>query len=194
MSRQTDREKCERTEEGGFWIILNSSSAAVEQQAAELLAINEDLAQYGLHFSRQEAQQIVAARSHTLQQHRRVEFGPSVTGAIIRAFCDSEYVQQENFTETVMALQDIFFNFKNETQDCMTDEELLHFMREQFDGVCGGDLAYLSGTVLPVYAQAVRGGYRGFEASDGYQEYSQFDETPRWDPELYQEVLRELLQ
>ena len=38
--------------------------------------------------------------------------------------------------------------------DEISDEELLQFMQEQFDSVCFGDLDYLEGTCLEIFAQA----------------------------------------
>ena len=76
--------------------------------------------------------------------------------------------------------------------DQISDDELLHFMREQFDTVCFGDMDYLEGTVLPTFADQVRGGYDGYKSTDGYGEYAQFDEVKRWDPELYRQVLKDL--
>ena len=74
----------------------------------------------------------------------------------------------------------------------ITDEELLHFMREQFEEVCFGDLGYLEGTCLRIFAEAIRAGYRGYQASEGYGEYAKFDEVKRWDRELYLEALADL--
>lgn len=74
----------------------------------------------------------------------------------------------------------------------MTDDELITFMKEQFESICSGDLDYLEGTCLDIFAQAIRAGYRGYEGSGGRGEYAQFDEVKRWDRELYLEALREL--
>lgn len=163
-----------------------------EYQIGRILEINSEISRYGLSLTEQQARQIVTARNDTLAEQRRVEFGPTIVNAIIREFCDSPYIGQENLTETITELQDLFFMFKNEMLDEITDDELLHFMREQFDGICGGDIEYLGGTVLPVFAQAVRAGYDGFAATDGHGEYAQFDEVRRWDPELYRQALKEL--
>lgn len=55
-------------------------------------------------------------------------------------------------------------------QDEITDDELLHFMKEQYEGICYGDqyegicygdLDYLEGTCLCNFAQAIRAGYEG---------------------------------
>lgn len=78
-------------------------------------------------------------------------------------------------------------------QDEITDDELLHFMKEQFETVCYGDLDYLEGTCLANFAQAIRAGYRGYSETDGYGEYVSLDEVSRWDRKLYLEALRELL-
>ena len=59
--------------------------------------------------------------------------------------------------------------------DEITDDELLHFMKEQFDGICYGDTDYLETTCLEIFASAVRAGYDGLPASDGSGEYAKLD-------------------
>ena len=46
--------------------------------------------------------------------------------------------------------------------ESLTDEELLSYMKEKFDGECRGDLEYLSGTVLEEFARTVRKGTRKY--------------------------------
>ena len=107
-------------------------------------------------------------------------------------FCDCPYLNQEHYVETLVRLQDIFYLYKNEMLDEITDDELLNFMREQYETVCFGDLDYLEGTCLDIFAQAIRAGYRGYRVTDGRSEYGQFDEVKRWDYELYLEALQDL--
>ncbi len=76
--------------------------------------------------------------------------------------------------------------------DEITDDELLHFMKEQFENTCFGDLEYLESTCLAIFSQAIRAGYDGFKGTEGYGEYEKFDEVKRWDYELYLETLKEL--
>lgn len=98
---------------------------------------------------------------------------------IIYSFCDSSYINQSNYVETLSRLQEVFYLYKNEMHDEITDEELLNFMREQFDDVCAGDINYLEKTCLDLFAQAIRAGYDGYYASDGYGVFSGLDITPR---------------
>ena len=97
-----------------------------------------------------------------------------------------------SYCDTLIRLQEIFFLYKNEMLDEITDDELLEFMREQFDGVCCGDLDYLEGTCLDLFAQAIRAGYSGYEATGGRGEFEKFDLVKRWDKELYLAALMDL--
>ena len=114
-----------------------------------------------------------------------MEFGESLLPRIIYTFCDSSYISQDEYVDTLVRLQEIFYLYKNEMQDEITDEELLNFMKEQFETVCFGDLQYLEGTCLDLFAQAIRAGYGGYSETQGRGEFSRFDIVQRWDKELY---------
>ncbi len=172
----------------GNWLEL----AADQAQVGKVMETNQYTQRYGLILKPEDAQIIVAERRNTLREQKRVEFGQGILPQLIYEFCDSGYISQSNYVETMVRLQEIFYLYKNETMDELTDNELVHFMKEQFETVCYGDLDYLEGTCLDIFSQAVRSGYRGYRRTEGRGEYSQFDEVQRWDPELYLEALREL--
>jgi len=127
-----------------------------------------------------------------LMEQKRIEFGESILPRIIYEFCDSAFISQSNYVESLVRLQEIFFLYKNEMLDEISDEELLNFMKEQFETVCFGDFDYLESTCLDLFAQAVRAGYRGYQNTGGRGEFGKFDEVVRWDKELYLETLRDL--
>ena len=160
--------------------------------STQLLLTNQYTQQYGLVLTQEDTELILEGRKNALQEQRRVEFGESILPRIIFEFCDSAYIRQDNYTQTLLRLQEIFFLYKNEMEDEITDDELLHFMKEQFETICYGDLEYLEGTCLTGFAEAIRAGYRGYKESEGYGEYAQFDAVPRWDYNLYMEALKEL--
>ena len=172
----------------GNWLEL----AADQAQVGKVMETNQYTQRYGLILKPEDAQIIVAERRNTLREQKRVEFGQGILPQLIYEFCDSGYISQSNYVETMIRLQEIFYLYKNETMDELTDNELVHFMKEQFETVCYGDLEYLEGTCLDIFSQAVRSGYRGYRRTEGRGEYSQFDEVQRWGPELYLEALREL--
>lgn len=170
------------------WMVLLQQ----KNQLAKVLEMNQRTEKYGLALSEQDAELLVKERSHVLREERRVEFGEGILPKIIEEFCDSDFIDQNNYVDTLLRLQEIFYMYKNEMLDEITDEELLHFMREQFEEVCFGDLGYLEGTCLCVFAEAIRAGYQGYKVSGGYGEYTGFDEVKRWDYELYLAALQNL--
>lgn len=127
-----------------------------QNQLQKVLDMNQKTQQFGLVLTEQDAKLLVEARGEELRRQQRVEFGESILSKLIFTFCDSEYIFQDNYVETIIRLQEIFYIFKNETMDELTDNELLTFMRKQFENVCHGDLEYLEGTCLSNLARAIR--------------------------------------
>ncbi len=163
-----------------------------EGMTGEIMAAGRRAERYGLTLDRETAEVLAVARKDVLREQRRVEFGAGILPKLIYEFSDSAYMEQESYGETLARLQEIFYLYKNETNDELTDDELLHFMREQYENVCFGDLDYLEGTCLNIFAQAVRAGYEGYKESQGYGEYGRLDEVKRWDYELYLQALSQL--
>ena len=146
---------------------------------------NQYTEKYGLTLSPEDTEILLAEKKQILKKERRVEFGESLLPRIIYTFFDSSYMSQDEYVDTLVRLQEIFYLYKNEMQDEITDEELLNFMKEQFETVCFGDLQYLEGTCLDLFAQAIRAGYGGYSETQGRGEFSRFDIVQRWDKELY---------
>ena len=162
-------------------------------EIGRMLACNQKLEAYGLVLREEDARALLASRTLSLQKHQRVEFAESILPRLIFAFCDSAYLTREEYARTIGELLDVFYLFKNESEDRLTDDELLAFMREQFDSVCFGSVEYLAETCLERFARAIRAGYRGYEDSQGEGEYEQLSEETRWEKELYDAALREMI-
>lgn len=163
-----------------------------QNQLAKVIETNQVTEKFGLVLSEEDAKLLVNEKSESLKEQKRIEYGESILPKIIYEFCDSDYISQRNYVETIGRLQDIFFLYKNEMMDEISDDELLHFMKEQFETVCYGDLEYLESTCLDVFAQTIRAGYQGYHVTEGKSEYGKFDLVSRWNHEVYLEVLKEL--
>ncbi len=170
------------------WLELLSNQTWMKQ----VQETNEYTLKYGLTLSEQDTALLLEEKKRVLREERRVEFGPGILPQIIYAFCDSSFLSQDNYVETLSRLQEIFYLYKNEMLDEITDDELLNFMREQFETVCYGDLSYLEGTCLDIFAQAIRAGYRGYQKTQAKGQSEAFDIVRRWDYELYLTALRDL--
>lgn len=170
------------------WLELMSKQTQMKQ----VLDTNQYTERFGLVLSQKDAALLAEERVFTLKQEQRIEFGQGILPRIIYAFCDSAYITQENYCDSLIRLQEIFYLYKNEMLDEISDDELLNFMSEQFETVCYGDFDYLEGTCLEIFAQAVHAGYSGYISSEGKGEFEKFDIVRRWDKELYLETLAEL--
>ena len=129
-----------------------------QNQLAKVIETNQYTERFGLILSQQDAQQILDNRKTALQEQRRVEFGEGIVPKIIFEFCDSDYIDQSNYVDTIIRLQEIFYLYKNETEDKLSDDELLHLMKEQYENPCHGDLDYLESACLERVARAARAG------------------------------------
>lgn len=110
----------------------------------ELESCNQVTERYGLSLSTQDVQALVVGRFEALESTERVEFGGGIVKELVLAFCSSPHVSRETFVETILALQDLFYEFKNESLEQVPDDELIETMRSLYDEVAQGDLEYLS--------------------------------------------------
>lgn len=163
-----------------------------ENEIAVLVSSNEKTEQFGLSLTKEEAKELVTCRNNSLKTYKRVEFGEGILDKLVFTFCDSQYINQDNYLEIMVQLQELFYMFKNESFDKLTDDELMTFMKEQFETVCAGDVEYLGNSCLERFASAIRSGYDGYKETGGHNEYEKFDEEQRWDKDLYYEVVKDL--
>ena len=118
------------------------------KEIANIKKCNEYTSKYGLVLSDNQISNLLERRKETLKETGRIEFREGIVDKLIKEFCDSPYINKENYAETLYELIEIFYEYKNETMELIADDELIEFMKKSFDGICQGDLEYLSGTVM----------------------------------------------
>ncbi len=136
-----------------FELELFNSRLIQKQAISEVLKMNDETAKYGLTLTEQQAVDLVKTRSDSLKNAGRIEFSGGVIDKLILAFCDSPYITQENYEDSLHELMDIFYSFKNETLDRISDKHLISFMQKSFNGTCCGSLELLSERELPALAR-----------------------------------------
>ena len=133
------------------------------QKQMELLRkTNQYTKNFGLCLSEEQMQELMVTHMECLKEQQRIEFGGGITDKLIFAFCDSDYIYQDNYVETIQRLQQIFYLYKNESMDEMTDDELINLMRNVFDTECQGSLDYLEQTSLEKFAREIRANTRKY--------------------------------
>ncbi len=107
--------------------------------------MNKKIEKYGLLLTQKDVAVIIEEREHALIENRRVELDIQVTEQIIEELSSSPFVDKDNFVESIIEMQEIFYYIKSETDDRINDEELLEVLFECYREKCRGSLELLSG-------------------------------------------------
>lgn len=129
-----------------------------KSELENILEINKYTCNFGLSLNEQEVMELREHREFCLKEQKRVEFKGGILEVLIKEFCDSSYIFQDNYVETIEVLQEIFYLCKNESLDELSDDEIIEFMRGHFEGKCQGDLDYLEQICLEDLCRSVRSG------------------------------------
>lgn len=114
---------------------------------------------YGLTLTESDITELVELRGNALRSTSRVEFGGGILPKLIRAFCKSPYVDPYNYATTLGELQDAFYYFKNESEDRFSDDELIEFMANIFNGQAHGSTEVLTSISLEELCRWARNGF-----------------------------------
>lgn len=141
-------------------------TAQRKQAIEELKECNEFTGKFGLALSDADLQMLTEERFKALQSNGRVEFGGGILKKLIFEFCDSPYVMQDNFADTIQGLQEAFYYFKNESLDEYSDDELIDIMKDFFENECQGSMEYLQESKLEEICRRKRYGETAYEEDD----------------------------
>lgn len=122
----------------------------------ELESCNATLEPYGLTLSSADIELLVAGRIEALRDTDRVEFGGGVTRDLVLAFAASPHVSQADFAVRIAELQDMFYEFKNESLEQVPDDDLIAKMRSLHDDVAKGDMDYLAEALFDGLGRHIR--------------------------------------
>lgn len=126
-------------------ILHSFETGLIDTQINDILLINSETAEFGLSLTKEEVIMLIKARNSILKSCGRIELGVEATKQLIKAFCKSAYINEENYVLALNELHEIFYCLKNETEDKAADDELIEKMSEIFDGECHGSLELLKG-------------------------------------------------
>ncbi len=113
---------------------------AAKQQLRQCDEMNR---RYGLTLTEAEITELAVLRGEALRATGRVEFGGGILPKLMKAFCKSPYVDNGNYAAVLADLQEAFYYFKNECEDRFSDDDLIEFMEQIFNGVAEGSAELL---------------------------------------------------
>ncbi|WP_244835064.1 DUF6323 family protein [Clostridium sp. BJN0001] len=138
-----------------------------KQTFEDIIKCNEFTKEYRLSLCEKDVKEIIKTRNESLQKSGRIEFNGQIISKIIKEFCDSPYISQDNYSDTINEFVEIFYNYKNETLDYITDDELIEIMKDKVDNYCQGSLELLEGKALYKIAENIRNGFKDYTNIEG---------------------------
>lgn len=125
-------------------LILNAIQLSSQSKTVvEILELNEQTKEHGLVLRPNDVQTLIIARNKVLSDYSRVELGTNALKSFIEVFSTSPYMEQTNYVNTLIELQEIFYYLRNETEDRIGDARLIQIMKEYFDEICAGSFELL---------------------------------------------------
>lgn len=162
-----------------FNLATFSSSIVQKQAVNEIVRCNDFTAEYGLVLTLEQAAELAEARFASLSANGRIEFGGGVIHKIIKEFCDSPYITIYNYAETLHELLKLFYFYKNETLDLLSDDDLIKFMKDSYNNTCCGSIELLAERELDKMANNIRYGNAPFYTEDKNEDHEE-DENEQY--------------
>jgi hypothetical protein len=147
--------------------LTDTNRSLIRAREERLLKSNGVSQRFGLTLSAAQARALIAAERQTLRDYGRLEFGEGILPRLIYGFCDSPYIARGDYTDTLEALQALFYAFQNDLEDTLTDDELLEAMHAVFHGRAQGSLEYLETVDMKELLAALRSGGDDGDCDDG---------------------------
>jgi hypothetical protein len=120
--------------------LISLENISLRPVSKEILALNEVSSKYGLVLTEEEAKELSDTRNRSITENDRVEIGTGAVTKIIERFCTSRYVTKENYTYLLNELTYLFYYIKTETDDKISDTQLIDELFERFELYCRGSV------------------------------------------------------
>lgn len=158
--------------------LASLSFGILEKKAInEVISCNDFTQNYGLSLTQEQARELVRTCGEELRKNDRVEFGGGITQRLIKTFCDSPYLMKSNYDSTLHDLISLFYYYKTEMHDKVSDETLLYIMKKYFDEY-GGSIEMLVDVALDRMSLDLRSG--ASETDLLKKEYRPVDEPDKY--------------
>ncbi len=155
--------------------LISIENIALQPVSKEILALNEVSSQYGLVLSEEEAKELSEMRNKSLVENERIEIGVGAVARIIERFCASRYITKENYAYILNEVTYLFYYIKTETDDRISDGDLIGELFERFELYCRGSIDTLEAREAEKLIRKINSGDKYYE---WYKERDELDYTP----------------
>ena len=149
--------------------LITLENFALQPVDDKILALNDVSREYGLVLTAEDAKELSEIRERSLKDNERLEIGLGAMEGIIRRFSKSSFINQENYAYVIAEVTDLFYYIKTETDDRISDNELLDELYLRFEQRCRGSVDLLLGREGEILIRKINAGEnyeKWFGASD----------------------------
>lgn len=114
----------------------------------EILELNEITKDKGLYLSEKDVEDLIVNKAIILKENGRVEVRGTTIKNIIESFYDSSFIDKDNYLESIEELTNIFYKYQQEFYGVLSDEEILIYLKEEFDNIVMGSFTLLESDSL----------------------------------------------
>ena len=127
--------------------ILKFTMNALQEQCSEkLLKLNDESINYGLVLTQKDINDIMKNINETLKKIGRIETSADALEKVISIVYSSPYTDKENYVENINDMQELFYYFKSQVLDLLSDDEVIEILDKAYDEKCG-EILQIQGVV-----------------------------------------------
>ena len=143
--------------------LISFENISLQPITESILSLNEITGKYGLVLSEKDAVELSDTRNKAVSENERIEIGIGAVPAIVEKFCKSRYVNNENFTYILNEVTYLFYYIKTETDDKISDTELIDELFKRFELQCRGSIDVLENREVGKIVRKINSGDKYFE-------------------------------
>ncbi|MDD4772463.1 MAG: DUF6323 family protein [Eubacteriales bacterium] len=161
-----------------FYALQSSKN---EELASEVMVLNDISVEYGLTLTKYQAAELVDTRNNALRESNRLETELGAVKKIIERFCSSSYLSKDNYGETLNELLELFYHYKTELRDRISDIELIDIMYDLFESKFHGSIDLMEDGIFQLSNKLNNELYTEDSSDDVEQDMSNDDDNYIWD-------------
>lgn len=108
-----------------------------EFPSKKLMKLNEESINYGLTLTEEDVRQITRNTKEMLKKTGRIETCTDSLEKIIAFLYSSPYTQKDYYVEVISDMEEIFYFFKNQVLDLLSDDEIIEILEKAYNEKSG---------------------------------------------------------
>lgn len=127
----------------------------------DILKLNLVTERYGLILTKDDVQKIIKNKKEILNDMKRIEIRDVIIQKIILNFYDSSYIDKYNYVSIISEIIRVFYIYREEFENILTDDEIIKHMKDGFEGMCAGSVLLLETNYLSKLKENITGDLYG---------------------------------